>query len=52
MNDMLESIKNICHKRPIERLSHEIGILMELTKSCKIFKNLIESNGANSHAQC
>lgn len=42
----------ICNKRPAERQSHEIALLADVTRHCKVFKALIESSGVSSHNQC
>jgi cAMP-dependent protein kinase regulator len=53
MNDQLiQNIISICSKRPIERSHTEIELLVDLTKHCKVFKNIIEENGIASHIIC
>lgn len=49
---MIEKIKEICNKRPIERVPQELAILVDITKNCKVFKALIEANGASAHTFC
>jgi CRP-like cAMP-binding protein len=49
---LIHKVITICNKKPNERLPSEISTLVELTKTCKIFKSLIEENGKASHVQC
>lgn len=48
----IQEVIKICSKRPYERTVPEICYLEDLTKSLKVFKNIIETNGPSSHFLC
>lgn len=49
---IIQKVISICNKKSNERLQSEINTLVDLTKTCRIFKSLIEENGKASHIQC
>ncbi|OMJ88761.1 hypothetical protein SteCoe_9224 [Stentor coeruleus] len=51
-NINIEEVIKICSKRPHERTVPDICYLEDLTKSLKVFKNIIETNGPSSHFLC
>lgn len=51
-SEFIQKVIAICNKQPNDRQGSEISTLIELTKTCKFFKSLIEENGNSSHIQC
>ena len=50
--ETLENIITICNKRPGERNPSEILTLADFSKSCKVFQNLIQTNGLAFYHKC
>lgn len=48
----IDIVKEICSKKSIERTTQDILFLTELTKSVKVFKDLINSKGTSAHSLC
>lgn len=51
-SEFIQKVISICNKQPNTRQYSEISTLVELTKTCKFFKSLIEENGNSSHIHC
>lgn len=49
---LIRNVKQICKKKPNERTNAELQELQQLTRTSKVFKNLVEANGESAHLAC